>query len=1435
MYSASAKALSSVSTKYNSIVNSSSTATATSNIDLLDAQSSALKLATSLAYEQATFNANIINQSVTVVNQNFIEPLQKNQNTITSTNNVRLDQVIASLNAFKSAIYNVNYVVNLINTNSEQIVAAGQYASVLEPIVEKEYTTEQDAFWLDSMNTDTNILSDYYFEWNKYSFWNGLSYKEIINYNNLNGLQEYNSLLKSVYLEELNILSNLIQKYPVQNSYNYLHIKIWDSGVKLNYLTFQKNVLSTNLSDKWILIGSGVNLDTYLPNTNDLSNFSKEYLNFINDLANEIAILNGSDWVTDAIWPYIFPANLSTSTCLYSSLYPEWSGLNISDCFIPGSTIDYPAIITNIINDLYFNYPPLLPGQIAISTYNIGSTYYVSLIKIDTYNGVPCFKEKRIAINPYFSQQLNIVNDTTINGSLKVQTYDGQPIIETDNISKITSFHDKIGVNQDTYNVKGLVDIDNVSFTFINNILNQFIDPLLYSNNVFNDISSTIVYGQTSISNVPVSFQQNVFVFKTMVQNIIQESDISFLFVPYESQVFATKTLSSDSFTKIQTIVNELNKMLPQINLNEETQTYNFSFIELLNDTKNSYLCSLRGKLVRNPVNPNEIEIYFITSFLNVNSVVIHKSYTKDFNNIVNQLSSCSRLTNFSVLLVKDPNIYNALLEGNSIGSTNPYNPYFSDVINNSPYFRERFGNQALYVFCWEFINKEDINNNVEIFCLFNEYWPYFACKKASELFLPNNGRNVEEITNYNFEQYINKYGTNQNISFLVHFPLLKGPKISVCNIITINGKQYFIGCGFNVSDIISESIVLKGDNTITGNLSVIDSDTNNTIFNVDTYNKQSFSLYKLGLGTNNPQSKLDIRNGGVGDIIKSIEKLVSNINDFNINIQLLINANSEDEFEKIITTQFKHYGDFPEPPLVQINDNYYVVEKIPDSLTGLDTEYIYHWLYPNWKNQQNINIVSPQYQTAIKNAILMIDNIYNKSNIFNNSNSFHLYDWSFGKKCSICQIFEINNQKYSLINGINLEILGIDINDDNVISFYQSIIAYTYYIQDIQIRLNNITNIPNEQKATDYRNQQLNIYPIQNAVQYTFSEICSISKFDYNTLEISDTKLFTVFADTQPQFNSITDVNLLTKVQSFFINTLRYSFRFVVGCIYIIHFEDKYDDFISVFLCTNVDIENYSFTFISLELQINTIIKSSISLVGDMTIKGDAYFSDVNNKNFVFIDTEKKFFGINSLEQTIKYKISYGYRFAKQKVVISNDYPWNLVSEIITLDKLSFNPFTGENEDFYIESLFSPVEPNTLRRTSNVLSFEEMYNNATYETLVPIGFYAINGLSTTEKLLKNRNIYGTGINYEIKNNIDLIDKLGRTFMGIDNITNNNIRAGFGIQVVDVDNDSIYRNILYVNNDSQLQVNSVSLAGNILSVDSDNNLLFNGKKVMLSD
>jgi hypothetical protein len=71
--------------------------------------------------------------------------------------------------------------------------------------------------------------------------------------------------------------------------------------------------------------------------------------------------------------------------------------------------------------------------------------------------------------------------------------------------------------------------------------------------------------------------------------------------------------------------------------------------------------------------------------------------------------------------------------------------------------------------------------------------------------------------------------------------------------------------------------------------------------------------------------------------------------------------------------------------------------------------------------------------------------------------------------------------------------------------------------------------------------------------------------------------------------------------------------------------------------------------------------------------------------------------------------------------------------------------------------------------------------------------------------------------------------------LNIDNLNINNnknlIRGGFGIQVNDIENESNFRNLLYLDNNSELTVNSIKLGGHTLSVDGNGNLLFDGKIV----
>ena len=1454
-FKASASVKSSALTETNVLITASASASANSQKSYNDALNKATVTAEKISSKIVNNHVNLINRTVNIVDKQFIqpleneiEPLQEFENSVVSSNNIRLDQVVASLDAFKKAIYNVNYLTNLVNTYSKEIIAEGQYASVLKPIVEKEYFDDNTSYFaIYSLPESLEIKN--YLCWKK-------NYDLITN----KVLTEFPSIIdpnivKEKCLFNLNIIDNLKKQYQNETIYNTIIVTPWINGTVTGFKTYLKDLLDNS---QYIAIDANIDLTLFFSNATTnynenptITNFSPEYLKFINDLSNEIDVLNGNDWKVDAIWPYINPTEIDSATCLYSNLYPSWTGLPINQCFIPGSNTDTPAIITNIINDLYFNYPNLIPGNIAISTYNIEDIYYVSLLKIDTYNGIPCFKQKQININSYFQNSLTIINDTIINGSLNVTTYDGEDIIKTDNVSKITSFHNKIGVNQDTYNVKGLIDVDNLSNNSVLNIMNDFIDPSLYSYEVTNDIKDSIHYGDTSVT-VPVSYQSDVFVFKTPLLNAIETTDIQFLYTPSNTNtgVFTSKKMDSSSFIKIQTIVNEVNKMLPQfttnkvINLDNTIEDYTFSFVELLNDTNYYYLCSLRGIIKTNPVNSLEKEMYFICSFLDVNSFMINPNYVLYMNNVTNKLSSCSRLLNLSNLIVLNPDVQANLFKGQSISSsTDPNSPFFSDRINNSPYFRDRFGGKGLYVSCYEYFTNEQIKNGDIGTCLFHELLTYFNMKKTDTLYQPNTDISIFSSIKINhIYQYNNNFGNKQIMSFFVNYDWMKGIKVTIVNVIPIQGKYYIIGSGFNLTDVLDETIIAKGDNVVTGNLTILDDVTNVPVFIVNREQKIASSVYHTGIGTTNPKTMLDINDCGVKDINDIIKYMASQYNLINYNLNNFINALQKSQADAVDFIETNFIDPNTGKELTQSINNYLYFYKIPNDLNSKEQLVLYHWLYPNWNNytidyllKNNVND-----QQAIQFMNNITKDIYNTFNIFNKTQLMTIFPWVNGIKVCNSRTVNINNNFYNIGMGVNLQKYVTYESNDNIQKFFTCLQSYIYQLQDIVIRYNKIpsSDILNEQKATDVRYQAAQVYPIQNLIQYTidFNDLSTmtISNLDYNTLQASNTQIY----------SNITDLNLRTKLLFFFNNSKVQYTSINLNDYGVINFEDKYNEFVSLFWCSNISTNNL-ITLISLELQIDSIVIPSFNLKGDMKVYGDAYFtnspSDDDSNTYVYIDTRNKFMGINSLETSINYNTQISnislskYNLANQNVVISSDVYPNLVGE-----RNAANEQTKNSEGQVVPNLpyFVPLAPLSLRRISNYYDLGDMLKySKQYTTPIDpkLNLTTMTGKSTPENPQYTTYHYGSSISYEIRDKNGYSNVLGRNYMGLDDVVNGNPRAGFGIQVIDNDNDFNYRNIMYVDNESTLSVNAIKLGGNnVLSVDAEGNLLFNGKKVNLT-
>jgi hypothetical protein len=873
--------------------------------------------------------------------------------------------------------------------------------------------------------------------------------------------------------------------------------------------------------------------------------------------------------------------------------------------------------------------------------------------------------------------------------------------------------------------------------------------------------------------------------------------------------------------------------MSPEMDLNTDTKAFLFSFVELLSDTNNNYLCSLRGVVKRNPNNLTK-EIYFICSFLNVNDKIINRNQKPYMVALTDKLSSCCRLLNYSNLLVLDPKIQENLFQGQSISnSTDQNSNYFSDRINNSPYFRDRFGGKDLYSFCHEYLTNEQLpttNSNIE---LLNELFPYFNNKQSINLYKPNTDTSIFSIYENVLLQYNNLYGTDKEmLSFFINYDWVKGEKITLANTININGKKYFIGSGINLSDVIDETIIAKGDNKITGNLTILDDVTNVPVFSVNREKKQTSSVFHTGIGTTNPQTMLDVKDCGVTDIINIINKMATQYNLLNYNSQGVINTLTQSEESAVQYANNSLIDPSTGEKLVQDINNYLNIHHIPNNLYVLHVKLIYHWLYPNWQNNtlQQLLLDNKNDNQAINYMSKFMTKTLNNNSIYNLSNNINLANWVSGIKLGISKRISIQNKFYSFGTGVNLQQYVTYESNDNIQKFFACLQSYNFQLQDIVIRYNNIpsSQILNQQKAADVRYQYAQQYPIQYSVQYTidFNDIKSmrISDFDYNTLTA-----------TNPQvYRDITNASLITKLMFLFIN-LKSQYTTIRKDDYgVISFEDDYNDFVSLFWCSAVS--GNTVTLISLELQINSIIIPSLQLKGDMKIQGDAYFTNRTGSNnedvYAVIDTDKKFLGINTMQNLSNYASNYSTTtngsFAKNNVYItSRTFPNTIIERISETN-------TPSDENYYRFKNFSAL---SIRRNSDLYTFEEIYNySKQYTTTNAPGLINCYGTQT------NKYHYGSDITYEIQDITNVVKEIGNTHIVIENIEKNSdgsttLRAGFGVSVVDTITDEYTqeREILHVDNNSRLSVNSIMLGGKLLQVDSNGNLLFDGKKVLLVD
>ena len=1321
---------------------------------------------------------------------------------------ISIEQVVNSLNAFKKAIYNVNYINKLIIQNQAEIIDNDRYDLVINRFVSNKFPTNKVDISIASIPLDKQQWTEgtLYFE-NINPNWSNqkLNNKDVFTTTISKKVTNVYSFIQNSIENCSDYLHQMITQSLGSNKFYQIYIKNWINEVEVLVRCIQPDILNT---DKWITVVSSVKLSDYFTdNTTNLSVFSPEYIHFMNKISALIQRLESNNWndttLIKNIWEYSNISNIDNTKCLYSEKYPNWDDQLISDCFIPNSNINVQSSMTQLFKDIYLYYPSLSLGELAFSTYNENGKNLLCICKIDTYPlSKQCIKVVTLDLQKMFIQN-NVIGDTIFNGNLQINDSNGQSVIETDNVTKNISIHGKVGINQDLHEIKGLLDIDNLSVSKIYKIVDSISIISNTSYNVVNTIKPSILLDGTF--TIAADYVNDVIVFKVPISNKIKPTDINFLYKP--SNIFKSNDFSDSSFLKIQLIVNEINRMGVEIlNYNNKNgENLVMSFVELLNDTKYYYICSLKAII-------KDASIYFVMSFTPVQHIMIDNSYRNIFTNLMNDISGSNRALNYSILVINIDTVYNKLLEKDSVNS---FTKYFQDGE-----FSNRFDAVGNYQFCctYETTNTVELKNLGHF--LFHEVNTHFNGNKQNEVYIPGTDKTDGSTGITVMKDFAKKYGQNKyGQNFCVNCTYTGGNYVCVINKILIRGIEYVVGNGTCIQNFVDNTILSKGDNCFTGSLLIQDIDSKN-IFEVNTEEKKIVNMYNTGFGTEYPKTILDVNDSGLTDIINIIKDIsmkehTSNLYTNKIKDLPIIDATS-------IDTCIQSFIDPSTGKLyIQTKDNYFFCHHALINDNPDDLQLIYLWLYRKWDDKHCIDIDDPNNKTLINTVSGKLIQDFKTQYSFDNGQNINNVNWTFGEKMNTRRFFEKAGKRYAFGSGVNIGNYNIKYNNNgNISTFFDYMKYMNLYLQHVIIRYTSIhqDTIPNYASINDYFSIISNrvspsLFALKK-IQVNFNTVnyndTIVSDLDFNTLAVSGSGKSII---------ELHDVNILNKYSLFCYNLYNtYSKSnsnkkvFNKGDYGMIDFEDNYTDFMSLFYCS--DVTGDVVTLISIELQLNTVIKPSVDIRGDLRIKGDTYFHDDNtNTDFVSIDTNESFMGVGTNVRYANYSNNYitttRGSLSNQHFIVSGSHFPIAIAERYSEVEPERNLLTGKIENYKDINLELMKDRTTFtaRRSSKYYTIDEMDEYAKkYHPNALLGPYAGQPL--------NNNKYGPDINFEIQDMTQISRELGNIHMVIDSIdADKNIRAGFGINFVDTATDGsvIEREVMYINNNGRMAIDTITL------------------------
>jgi len=1356
-------------------------------------------------------------------------------NVASSYNIFSIDNVNAISSLFDETIHKLNWTIDLINNNKDKIIDANSYSKVIRPIFELKYgkKNETDDFSIFLFQfAKRNII---YFNEPHPSFDDKYIYQVPAPYNTI-----YKDTNEKYYDPTAKLIQNN-SSFLSNRLYNFIFSKDHlGSGISINMQCIMTDVLDET---KYIIIDSLINISRKMPEiySYDTIPFAlSSYLTTVQKAFNYFSKTT-YDTTKGTIYEYGTNNEFNILKVVSSPIYPSWNGQYIADSYIPGSNINSPNIIYQINAGLNRDYPSISEGQIVIVSYSSGQIYYTGIIKMIRVvgNSRLCYQVLSININNIFPESVRMTGDVGIRGNLDVLNYNNQSVLVTDNTRKVVSIHDKMGINQKPFEVNGLLDIDNVTHQ---NVLDLFDKFVTYSVNSYDITHEIIVYEGCSIprlfeqGNKLFDYTNQCTVFSVPITAVLNKEDVTIIHSDKISVGLSTsmgKSILASEYTfgRLQLIVKEITQMTPEF-VNADDSSSIFSFIELVqNLDKRWYIVSMRAIVNTHRHTEEHVNnLVFTMTYMDTNDIMIDDSTGNTLLDIINYSSKEHRFINYVSLLFKNKTFYDS--NGNlTMDATG--NLLIQKAIQTNAFFYDRLGLlPESYFFAANITDKND-----EKF-LVHEAVPVWNSKKVRDLW--NKDINIGNIVDIIQTQREKLYNYSINSTSVVNYIWDAVQKISFVNIIISDygtgPQEYLIGSGFNLHSLLHESLIVNGDNTLSGNFSVNDSN-NNVIFKVDNVKKTITNSYNVGIGTHDPKSILDVKDTTVTDVQNEmyityqqksmINKISKRLCDIGNDINTPFDENTD--FKTIINDVVK------EQNIVQTVDHYYYIFELNmDTMLADDIVIRSHWLYSHWDGQALGAIQDTSNRVSLQLAKNILQNILNTQMIFHSSASNIYSPWVFGRKLMRCRFLEIGGKMYLLGTGTNIQSYNLrpDTNS-NVMSLMTNRIRaamtldrlYSDKIMKFTHPINNNESF-NQLRFLNKQNKEIHL----NSFILTIN-VHNISDTTIQYIHISDDAELPIDPFIQ-KIVDLNDDNIINKYKNFWIKYVdtNYADNMYDKASNTIQYEDLYSDFAAGIRCIGVSPDHSVFTLLCVELRIQDVILPTLQIEGDSNITGDLIITNQHTKEkYVFIDPVNKFFGINTRERFINYQdyactTCDNVYTSKHNVYVKHDsYPVMVCERVreSTPSDPSVSPILNE---------FGSFSGLTIKRKSNLYNFDEIVTYADkYQQL-----FSETNPSETVTHMK----YGPDIAFEVCDKTNRTVELGQIQLSIESIGDDGfLRCGFGVGINDPTLDeqaweTSRRQIMYVDNDSTLFVKKINLNGGVLSTDSSGDLFWNNKKIV---